>query len=135
MFQAFLMLLLLFYKQGGKQVMGRHSMGIGLGLFCWLYSRWAILNHSSSYTGQNSNRTHRGRIKVVVSIQKKTPKHSQCLCSCLNSSTGNSWFKNKANVTVKNANDTILTHSLTQYYNFHYLSIMKNKTSVKLQLL
>lgn len=29
----------------------------------------------------------------------------------------------------------MLTHSLTQYYYFHYLSIIKNKTNVKLQLL
>lgn len=72
-----LLLLLLFYKQGGKQMMGRYSMGIGLGLFWWLYSRQAILSHSSSYTGQNNNRTHGGRIRLVVSMRKKkTHSHS-----------------------------------------------------------
>lgn len=70
-----LLLLLLFYKQGGKQVTGRHSMGIGLGLFCWLYSRGPSLSHSSNCTGQNNNRIHRGRIKLVVSIQKN-PIHT-----------------------------------------------------------
>lgn len=90
LFQVFLLLLLLllFYKQGAKQAMGRHSMGIGLGLFCWLYSRRAILSHSSSYTGQKNNRTHRGRITLVVSIQKNP--FAWCLCLCLNSSTVNS---------------------------------------------
>lgn len=44
-------------------------------------------------------------------------------------------FRNKTWVMAKNENDTILTHSLTQFYYFQYLSIIKNRTNVKLQLL
>lgn len=126
-----LLLPLLFYKQGGKQMMRRYSMGIGLGLFWWLYPRQAIsvtpavsLDKTiTEFTGTGTG--------LWCQCKKKNP-FPRCLCSCLNSSTEILDFRNKTNVTVKNANDTILTHSLTQYYNFQYLNIVKNKTSVKL---
>lgn len=113
--------------------MGRYSMGIGLGLFCWPYSR-----EQSSVTPAVTLDKTITELTGAASVwcQYKENKHSHGVyahVSILKQLILD--FRNKTNVTVKKANDTILTHSLTQYYYFQYLNVMKNKTSVKLQLL
>lgn len=115
---------------------GNTFHGDRLGLCCWLCSHKPSLGMPALTLREKSNSQGQGQA-CGVNIKKRKETFTLCPCSHLKFFTSSTlrMFRNKTWVTGKNGNHITLIHSLTQCYYFQYLSIIKNKTNVKLQLL